>query len=143
MSICGSILSPQTKRNSFRSQRPLQGKLTATKSPRSFRTLLSATPRCASKLTARLPKSPRAINWIVEIVNGDVITYSQVRELSATREKLLRSQYTGQELEKALKEAREAALKDLIDRRLIIQAFQKEKFQIPDHFVDEQVHGII
>jgi peptidyl-prolyl cis-trans isomerase SurA len=86
---------------------------------------------------------PEVINGIAAIVNGDVITYSQVRELSAPREKLLRSQYTGPELEKALKEAREAALKDLIDRRLIIQAFQKEKFQIPDHFVDEQVHGII
>jgi foldase protein PrsA len=66
-----------------------------------------------------------------------------VRELSAPREKLLRSQYTGEELEKGLKEAREAALKDLIDRRLIIQAFQKEKYEIPDHFVEEQVRGII
>jgi parvulin-like peptidyl-prolyl isomerase len=64
------------------------------------------------------------INGIAAVVNGDVITYSQVRELSAPREKLLRSQYAGAELEKALKEAREAALKDLIDRRLIIQAFQ-------------------
>jgi peptidyl-prolyl cis-trans isomerase SurA len=83
------------------------------------------------------------INGIAAVVNGDVITYSQVRELSAPREKLLRSQYTGEELEKALKGAREAARKDLIDRRLIIQAFQKEKFQIPDHFVEEQVRGII
>src|SRR4029453_7194459 len=83
------------------------------------------------------------INGIAAIVNGDVITYSQVRELSAPREKLLRSQYTGQELEKALKEAREAALKDLIDRRLIIQAVQKEKYELPDHFVEEQMRGII
>jgi peptidyl-prolyl cis-trans isomerase SurA len=86
---------------------------------------------------------PEVINGIAAVVNGDVITYSQVRELSAPREKLLRSQYTGEELEKALKEAREAALKDLIDRRLIIQAFQKEKYEIPDHFVAEQVRGII
>jgi peptidyl-prolyl cis-trans isomerase SurA len=83
------------------------------------------------------------INGIAAVVNGDVITYSQVRELSAPRENLLRSQYTGAELEKALKEAREAALKDLIDRRLIIQAFRKEKYEIPDHFVEEQVRGII
>ena len=96
-------------------------------------------PLCCAAFGAE----PEVINGIAAIVNGDVITYSQVRELSAPREKLLRSQYTGAELEKALKEAREAALKDLIDRRLIIQAFQKEKFQIPDHFVDEQVHGII
>jgi parvulin-like peptidyl-prolyl isomerase len=83
------------------------------------------------------------INGIAAVVNGDVITYSQVRELSAPRENLLRSQYTGAELEKALKEGREAALKDLIDRRLIIQAFRKEKYEIPDHFVEEQVRGII
>ena len=96
-------------------------------------------PLCCAAFGAE----PEVINGIAAVVNGDVITYSQVRELSAPREKLLRSQYTGEELEKALKEAREAALKDLIDRRLIIQAFQKEKYQIPDHFVEEQVHGII
>jgi peptidyl-prolyl cis-trans isomerase SurA len=96
-------------------------------------------PLCCAAFGAE----PEVINGIAAIVNGDVITYSQVRELSAPREKLLRSQYNGAELEKALKEAREAALKDLIDRRLIIQAFQKEKFEIPDHFVEEQVRGII
>jgi len=76
-------------------------------------------------------------------VNGDVITYSQVRVLSAPREKLLRSQYTGQELGNKLKEARELALKDLIDRRLVIQAFKKESYQIPDHFVDQRMQEII
>ncbi len=35
------------------------------------------------------------------------------------------------------------ALKDLIDRQLIIQAFKKENYQIPDHFVDERMHEII
>ena len=77
------------------------------------------------------------------VVNGDVITYSQVRQLSAPREKLLRSQLTGKELEKKLIELRELALKDLIDRRLVIQAFKKESYQIPDHIVDDRVHQII
>jgi parvulin-like peptidyl-prolyl isomerase len=63
--------------------------------------------------------------------------------LSAPREKLLRSQYTGEELEKQLKQLREAALKDLVDRRLIIQAFKKENYQIPDHLVDQRMHEII
>jgi parvulin-like peptidyl-prolyl isomerase len=96
-------------------------------------------PICSAAFAAE----PEIINGIAAIVNGDVITYSQVRDVSAPREKLLRSQFSGAELEKALKEAREAALKDLIDRRLIIQAFQKEKYEIPDHFVEEQVRGII
>ena len=88
-------------------------------------------PLCCAAFAAE----PEVINGIAAVVNGDVITFSQVRDLSAPREKLLRSQYSGAELEKGLKEAREAALKDLIDRRLIIQAFQKEKFEIPNHFV--------
>lgn len=73
----------------------------------------------------------------------DVITYSQVRALVAPREKLLRQQLTGDALVKAVKEAREAALKDLIDRQLIIQAFKKENYQIPDHFVDQRMQEII
>lgn len=74
---------------------------------------------------------------------SDVITYSQVRQLVAPREKLLRQQLTGDALVKAVKEAREAALKDLIDRQLIIQAFKKDQFQIPDHFVDQRMQDII
>src|SRR4029077_4832444 len=81
-------------------------------------------------------QEPQVVDGIAAIVNGEVITYSQVRQLSAPREKLLRPQLTGQDLENKLKEVRQLALKDLIDRRLIIQAFKKESYQIPDHIVD-------
>jgi peptidyl-prolyl cis-trans isomerase SurA len=92
---------------------------------------------------AAFAQEAQVVDGIAAIVNGDVITYSQVRELSAPREKLLRSQFTGQELENKVGEVRKLALKDLIDRRLIIQAFKKESFQIPDHIVDQRVHDII
>jgi peptidyl-prolyl cis-trans isomerase SurA len=92
---------------------------------------------------AAFAQDPQVVDGIAAIVNGDVITFSQVRSLSAPREKLLRSQLTGQELENKIKEARELALKDLIDRRLVIQAFKKESYQIPDHIVDQRVHDII
>lgn len=85
----------------------------------------------------------RVIDGIAAIVNGDIITYSQVRGLSAPRERLLRTQYHGDELTKQIATAREAALKDLIDRQLIVQAFHKEKFELPQHFVDERVNDII
>jgi parvulin-like peptidyl-prolyl isomerase len=84
-----------------------------------------------------------AVNGIAAIVNGDIITYSQVRELVEPRERMLRAQLTGDELVKQIKEARLAALKDLIDRQLIIQFFQKEGYQIPDHFVDEEIKTVI
>src|SRR5881409_4517127 len=92
---------------------------------------------------AAYAQEPQVVDGIAAIVNGDVITYSQVRALSAPREKLLRSQFTGQDLENKLKEVRQLALKDLIDRRLVIQAFKKESYQIPDHIVDQRVHDII
>jgi len=92
---------------------------------------------------AAFAQDPQVVDGIAAIVNGDVITYSQVRQLSAPRAKLLQSQFTGEELANKLKEVHQLALKDLIDRRLIIQAFKKESFAIPDHIVDQRVHDII
>jgi parvulin-like peptidyl-prolyl isomerase len=86
---------------------------------------------------------PTVVDGIAAVVNGEVITYSQVRSLSAPQERLLRQQYTGPDLEKKLLELRQAATKDLIDRRLVIQAFKKESYEIPDHLVDQRVHEII
>ena len=110
-----------------------------------FAVLLAAV--CAFALLpicrAAFAQEAQVVDGIAAVVNGDVITFSQVRQLSAPREKLLRSQFTGQELENKLQEVRKLALKDLIDRRLIIQAFKKESFQIPDHIVDQRVHDIV
>jgi peptidyl-prolyl cis-trans isomerase SurA len=92
---------------------------------------------------AAFSAEPEIVNGMAAIVNGEVITYSQVRDLSGPREKLLRSQLKGDELITKIKEARQAALKDLIDRQLIIQSFKKENFQIPDHYVEEKMHDII
>src|SRR5205814_4737209 len=75
--------------------------------------------------------------------NDAVITFSEVHLLSAPKERLLRSQYQGPELLAKIKEARAAALKDLIDRQLMIQAFKKESYQIPDFFLDQRVRQII
>jgi peptidyl-prolyl cis-trans isomerase SurA len=86
---------------------------------------------------------PEVVDGVAAVVNGDVITYSQVRGVVGPREKVLRAQFNGEELVKAVKAAREAALQDLIDRQLIIQAFKKENFQIPDHFVEERMQDIV
>lgn len=100
-----------------------------------------ASPLCQGAIAAE--EEPRIIDGIAAIVNGDIITYSQVRGLSSPRERLLRSQFHGEELEKKIQEARSAALKDLIDRQLIVQSFHKEKFELPEHFVDERINDII
>src|SRR5437868_5555512 len=101
--------------------------------------LLSLSSLCRGALAA----DPEVINGIAAVVKSndttDVITYSEVRDVSAPKEKLLREQFRGEELLTKIKEARAAALKDLIDRQLIIQAFKKEGFQIPDHFLDQRI----
>src|SRR5437660_2053741 len=93
--------------------------------------------------SAAFAEEPQVVDGIAAIVNGEVITYSQVRSLSAPREKLLRSQLTGKDLESKLLELRQLALRDLVDRRLVIQAFKKESYKIPDHFVEQRMQEII
>jgi len=102
---------------------------------------LTQVPNC--NVAAAEQQEATVVDGMAAIVNGEVITYGQVRSLSAPQERMLRQQYTGPDLEKKITELRQAAVKDLIDRRLIIQAFKKESFEIPDHIVDMQVQRII
>ena len=107
--------------------------------------LLSLSSLCRGAV----PAEPEVIDGIAAVVQlkeasvADVITYSEMRVLSAPREKLLQSQFRGEELATKINEARAAALKDLIDRKLMIQAFKKEGYQIPDHFLNQRVQDII
>ncbi|HYR21940.1 MAG TPA: peptidylprolyl isomerase [Chthoniobacterales bacterium] len=102
--------------------------------------LLNLSPICRAAYAAG---DPEVVDGVAAVVNGDVVTYSQVRALVAPREKLLHAQFRGDELVKKIKEVRQAALQDLIDRQLILQSFRKENFQIPDHFVEERMHDIV
>jgi peptidyl-prolyl cis-trans isomerase SurA len=101
--------------------------------------VVNLSPICCAAFAA----DAEIVDGVAAVVNGDVITYSQVRALVGPREKLLRSQYTGDELGNQIKQVRQAALKDLIDRQLIIQAFKKDNYQVPDHYVEQRLHEII
>ena len=105
----------------------------------------------ACALAVFVPSSLRAqqaevIDGVAAIVNQDVITISQVRELIGARERAMREGYNGPDLVEKVKEMRLAALKDLVDRQLIIQEFGKMQEQganIPDYVVDDRVQSII
>ncbi|HRJ72221.1 MAG TPA: peptidyl-prolyl cis-trans isomerase, partial [Terrimicrobiaceae bacterium] len=86
------------------------------------------------------------IDGVAAVVNRDVITISQVRELVGARERSLREIYSGQELQDKVKEMRLSALKDLVDRQLILQEFKKMQEKganIPDYVIDDRVQTII
>ncbi len=85
----------------------------------------------------------KVVDGVAAVVNGEVITFSAVQELVAARERSLASTYRGEEYVAKVKELRLAALKDLIDRTLIVQEFKKQGLKLPDYIVDDQINTII
>ena len=83
------------------------------------------------------------LDGIAAVVNSEVITFSQVRELVAPKERAAREQFKGQELVEKVKEVRLAAINDLIDRQLILQEFKKNKFQLPEYVIDERMNAVV
>ncbi|MCX6967934.1 MAG: peptidyl-prolyl cis-trans isomerase [Verrucomicrobia bacterium] len=100
---------------------------------------------CAITLSLALSAiaEEQVLDGIAAVVNGEVITFSQVRELVVSREMALRQSLQGKALEDKIKETRLAAINDLIDRQLVLQEFQKNKFNIPEYAVDDHVNTII
>ena len=93
-----------------------------------------------------LAQRAEVIDGIAAIVNNDVVTISQVRDLIGARERSLREIYRGQELEDKIKEMRLAAIKDLIDRQLILQEFKKLQEKgaaIPENVIDDRIQAVI
>ncbi|MGC1480632.1 MAG: peptidylprolyl isomerase [Chthoniobacterales bacterium] len=105
-----------------------------------FALLLISTPLATS---TRVLAQAEVVDGIAAVVNGEVITYSQVRELIGARERALRDAFRGEELENKIKEMRLAALKDLIDRQLILQEFEEKGLNIPPYLIDDRVKTII
>jgi len=94
-------------------------------------------------VSVSLNAAEEVINGIAAIVNNDVVTFSQVRELVAAQEKSASEIYHGAELESKVKGMRQQAIQDLIDRSLILGEFKKKEFTIPDYMVDDTVQRII
>lgn len=94
-------------------------------------------------LVAPLRAAQEVVNGIAAVVNGEVITYSQVRDLAAAQEKSAAELYHGDELQAKIKTVRQQAIQDLIDRALILQEFKKKEFTIPSYVIDDSVQKII
>ena len=93
-----------------------------------------------------LAQRAEVIDGIAAIVNNDVVTISQVRDLIGARERSLREVYRGPELESKIKEMRTGAINDLIDRQLILQEFKKLSAKgaaIPEYVIDDRVQAVI
>ena len=83
------------------------------------------------------------LNGVAAMVNDEVITFSEVRDLTGALENSLRANLSGNALTERIKDVRLRAVNDLIDRQLILQEFKKMKGQIPPHAIDDRVNTII
>ena len=90
-----------------------------------------------------LAADTQVLDAVAAVVNDDVVTYSQMRELTGAIEASLRTNLSGNALAERIKEIRLRAVNDLIDRQLILQEFKKMKGQIPPHAIDDRVNAII
>ncbi len=90
-----------------------------------------------------MAQQERMVDGVAAVVNTNVITYGQVRELLMFRQRSLSEAFQGEELRAKMKESQDAALQDLVDRQLIIDNFNEQGFQIPDHVIDDRINTII
>jgi hypothetical protein len=85
-----------------------------------------------------------ASDRIAAVVNSEIITFSQVRALSAREVERLRQTQKEEDLRGAIKVVREACLSRLIDRQILIQEFRRRgSVPLPRGATDEQVKSII
>jgi parvulin-like peptidyl-prolyl isomerase len=84
-------------------------------------------------------------NGIAAVVNGTVITQSEVREAVKAQEQMFRFQMRDDPmgLEKALKELKESAVDSLVDRELILNEFRKIGGTIKPQYVEDDINSIV
>ena len=90
-----------------------------------------------------LAVSAQLLDGIAAIVNTNIITFSDVREMVLPVERELRRTYAGQELQEKLKASALDALNTLVERSLIVQEFKSKEFKIPDSVLEERLRDII
>ena len=81
---------------------------------------------------------------VAAIVNGDIITFSDVRRIADDAEKaVVAAGGSRDEIIERIKKVRTDALNAMVDRQLIISEFKTAGYQFPEKMVDDQIHSVI
>jgi SurA-like N-terminal domain len=78
------------------------------------------------------------LDYVAAVVNGDAISFSQVRAQSAPEVARFRDTLKGEALLGAIKAVRASALNRLIDREVFLQEFQRLGVSLLADWTDEQ-----
>jgi peptidyl-prolyl cis-trans isomerase SurA len=101
-------------------------------------TILSTTPVAIAET--------ELVDGVAAVVNGKVITYSEVRNAIAVRIGVLQMEMRGasrEQVEARVTEIEKEALQDLIDRELILSEFKEKGGTIRIQFIDDAVDDFI
>jgi len=104
---------------------------------------LLALAAAAKGAPAQQQPQEKMVDGIAAVVNSNVITYGQVRELLMFRQRSLGDAPQSAAAREKMKDSQEGAIKDLVDRQLIIDEFKQQEFQIPDYVIQDRVNTII
>ncbi len=83
------------------------------------------------------------LDGLAAVVNNQPITFSQVRELVASRERAASEQLQGKDLGEKIKQIRLEAINELVDRQLILQHFKEKGYQLPPYLIEDRITTII
>lgn len=90
-------------------------------------------------LIAVVPARAEVLERILAIVNDEVITEQDLQVVMAPVAAQFRTQYTGQELQERLSEARREFLSRVVEEKLILSQAKKMQVIVKDSEVDEMV----
>lgn len=96
-------------------------------------------------LAPAVTASAQYTNGIAAVVNGKVITQSEVRDAIKAQEQMFAMQYREDiaGFQRAIAGLRETALDSLIERELILAEFKKIGGEIKQRYVDDDINSIV
>lgn len=104
--------------------------------------LLPATVFMTNHTLADLTDEGVLLDGVAAYVNRHIITIGDVRELMAPAAMQLQQHYRGRDLDQRLSEAYDRALRNLINRALILDAYHAGETTIPQRLLDARVREI-
>ncbi len=109
---------------------------------------LSGTTICALVLSAAgaVLSEPQLLNGIAAKVNGKIITQEEIASAITVNDRQLLMRLYGRQpalLQEKMRQLRQDALDQLVDRELILHEFETAGYQLPESVIDEYMKGII
>ncbi len=107
------------------------------------RILIATLPALLPAMTWSFNNAERvALDGVAAFVNQRGITMGDVSAMVAPAASELSTQYTGPELERRLHEVTRTARRRLIDRALIVEAYERGEMRIPESFMESRIREI-